>query len=54
MGRDDGGDRMSRPVRKGVVDQQTGDGKADNDTDAPEDLSPNGLGLADVDKAMKG
>ena len=45
---------MRFPVRKGVVDQDTGDGKADNDAYGPENLSPQGLSLADVDKAMQG
>ena len=45
---------MGRPVGKRVVDQNPRKGKADKDTDAPEDFSPYGLCLADVDKTMKG
>ena len=44
---------MSRPFGKRVVDQNHGKGKADDHTDAPEDFSPYGLSLADVDKSME-
>ena len=45
---------MGRPVGKRVVDENPGKGKADDDTDAPEDLSPQRLSLADVDEPMQG